>query len=255
MYAHDWDETLPPGIQTATAQVADLCPARKGAAVLSTVYDELFPYMKSTQIVQCPVAPSAIDMCRDIGNMAPELAGDPKLGIGNARTVGNFRYASYATNRTLFGLGGFNVAGEDIAQSIHKRLGSRLGLPYTLDQVPYPADTPALFDGYIVAQQPCMIAEARHNGTADVVYADGHSKAFHMAEQDQGDYAVDRTSGHAVNRHYIDHGPYRASPGELPNPSFNGIVTDPFCAKETNPSRECILRAAPPKRPQEGRRK
>jgi prepilin-type processing-associated H-X9-DG protein len=253
MYLQDWDEQMPPAVQTAAVQVADLCPDRKGPVVLGTIYDDLFPYMNSARILQCPNDPKAVDLCSDLGKLAPELAGEPLLGSGSVKSIGYFRYLSYAFNRTLFGLGGFKVAGADLTRAVHKRLGNRIGFPYGLDQIPYPADTPLLFDGYVIGQRPNMIVEARHIQTANVAYVDGHSKAFHLTELRDGDYLTDTASGRAMNRFCIDHGPYRSDPGAQPNSSFDGIVTDPVCAATTVPSRDCVSRSAPAPKPSRAR--
>jgi prepilin-type processing-associated H-X9-DG protein len=119
--------------------------------------------------------------------------------------------------------------------------------PTTLAQIQYPADTPTFYDGYIVGEQPVTIAVPRHTQTANVAYADGHSKAFHMSMQQNcgsGNAAClfDSATQLWVNQYYIDHGPYRANPGANLNAGFNGIVPDPTCtgADGASPQTLCI---------------
>jgi prepilin-type N-terminal cleavage/methylation domain-containing protein len=246
LYAQDWDETLPPAIQTSASPAADLCPDHNGPVVLNTIYDEIFAYMKSAQIVQCPNAPQAIDICNDLGAMAPEAAGEPQLAKGNVGPAGNFRYVSYGLNRTLFGIGGFRVAGADITGAVHRRLGNRIGFPYALDQIPYPADTPTLFDGAIAGHEQKIIAYGRVEDAAIVGYVDGHAEAFRMTSLNRSEDSHDGSGRWIVNRRYgVDSGPYRSDPGAPPNLSFDGIAKDPVCAATTVPSRDCVSRSAP----------
>jgi prepilin-type N-terminal cleavage/methylation domain-containing protein/prepilin-type processing-associated H-X9-DG protein len=240
MYTQDFDETLPPAIQTAVAQVSNICN-QSGGMLIATVYDVTFPYMKSAQILQCPSSPQAMDICTDLTLVTQAAAGDTGgLNIGNLTVVGNFRYASYVFNFYLFGVGGVVIAGVDLTDFAHNIPGVNIPWPKTLAQVGYPADTPTFYDGYLVGSWPITPAVARHSQTADVAYVDGHSKAFHMSQLQAGAYAVDQFTGLPINQYYIDHGPYRADPGAQLNSGFEGVVMDPVCTTEHNPAEECL---------------
>jgi prepilin-type processing-associated H-X9-DG protein len=241
MYTQDYDETLPPAVQTAVSTVADACPDNRGPMILTTVYDELFPYMKSGKVLQCPTEPKAISLCKDLPAMIAPISSEKTLGdLKGVRPFGNFVYVSYAYNRSLLGVGGFEVTGVDMTSVFHDALGDPAGYPATLAAIQYPADTVTFYDGYIAGQPSLMVADARHLHTANVSYVDGHSKPFHMAKQDKGSFEVDKVTGRPINQYYIDHGPYRSSPGQQPNSAFDGIVTDPVCAADPRPSDDCI---------------
>jgi prepilin-type N-terminal cleavage/methylation domain-containing protein/prepilin-type processing-associated H-X9-DG protein len=242
MYTQDYDETMPPAMQTAVTTVADVCPGLAGSFIINTIYDEMFPYMKSSQILQCPSAPQAVNLCVDFNTVISALASDASLTISTPKPVGNFVYASYVFNWYLFGIGGVTIAGVDLTSVVHSALSDLLPYPATLAQIGYPADTVTFYDGYIVGVQPVTIAIARHSQTADVTYVDGHSKAFHMAQLPSGSYTVDTVTGLPIDQYYVDHGPYRGTTGTWTqyNPGFNGIVIDPNCTTEKDPYNECI---------------
>jgi prepilin-type N-terminal cleavage/methylation domain-containing protein/prepilin-type processing-associated H-X9-DG protein len=247
MYTQDYDEQMPPAVQTAVgyANGINICPTT-GDFIIDTIYDELFPYMKSSQVLACPSAPQSVDMCVDpdniIGALSSQAGGLPIAST--ASPVGNFRYASYVFNWDLFGVGG--IYSDTVTTAIHNMLSGQIPYPATLAQIQYPADTPTFYDGYIVAvYPPITVAVPRHTQTANVAYADGHSKAFHMSLQPNcgsGNAACvyDDATQRWVNQYYIDHGPYRANSGDNPNAGFNGIVTDPVCNNTQRPWDDCL---------------
>jgi prepilin-type N-terminal cleavage/methylation domain-containing protein/prepilin-type processing-associated H-X9-DG protein len=249
MYTEDYDEQMPPAMQTAVSYAnaaGNICPTT-GDFIIDTVYDEMFPYMKSSQILVCPSATQALDMCVDPDNIIQALvsqAGNLPIAT-TASPVGNFRYASYVFNWDLFGVGG--IYSEEVTTTIHEALGGDIPYPATLAQIQYPADTPTFYDGYIVGKYPPItVASPRHTNTANVAYADGHSKAFHMTSQDcqgtssYGTCVFDGPTQRWTNAYYIDHGPYRANVGDAPNAGFNGIVTDPVCNNTQRPWNDCL---------------
>jgi prepilin-type N-terminal cleavage/methylation domain-containing protein/prepilin-type processing-associated H-X9-DG protein len=243
MYTQDYDESMPPALQTSVTQLYNLCGI-KADVLLNTVYDETYPYMKNAQILQCPSNPQSIDLCTDINTLITATAGNlagfdfPSIGL-----IGNFRYASYVFNYYLLGVGGVELAGVDITTPIHQYNNGEIPYPKALAQIGFPADTPSFYDGYIVGAQPITPAIPRHTQTANVAYVDGHSKAYHMSLQPvcpSTTCLLDSNTGLWINQSYIDHGPYRANPGDQLNSGFNGIVTDPVCTTETLPETQCI---------------
>jgi prepilin-type N-terminal cleavage/methylation domain-containing protein len=241
MYTQDYDETMPPAIQTAVSQVANVCPQIQSSFLLDTVFDEMFPYMKSSQILQCPSAPEAINLCVDLMDVVSGLAGDAGLTISTPAPVGNFTYASFVFNWYLFGVGGVEIAGVDLTSQVHEAMSDIIPWPAALAAIQYPADTPTFYDGYIVGSLPITPAVARHSMTTDVAYADGHSKAFHMSATPPQYVSTDAATQLPINQYYIDHGPFRGNPGNY-NAGFNGIVTDPNCVTEQHPYDDCITK-------------
>jgi prepilin-type N-terminal cleavage/methylation domain-containing protein len=242
MYTQDYDENEPPAIQSALAPLANVCGGTTYDYYVFSVYDAMYPYMKSSQILQCPDAPNAMDLCTDINLIVSGLAsayGLP-LNIGTLGPVGNFHLTSYVFNWDLFGVGALMVNGTDVTIGLQNVVGSAFPSPKALATIGYPADTPMFFDGTLVGELPITPAYAIHNQTVDISYADGHSKAFHMGLTPQADLLPqDQASGRYPNFYYIDHGPYRGNSWNLYTTSFNGLVTDPVCTSNS-PYDDCI---------------
>ncbi len=236
MYTQDFDEVLPPVANGSVTQVASLCGMSSPTVIVSTIYDMLFPYMKSSQIVVCPSAPQAVDLCADMTKIISALGGSASgISLSGIDIVGNLRYLSYVFNCGLFGVGDVVLSGVDLRAS----LGITRLEPNALAAVQYPADTPTFYDGYLTYGGGTVIAVARHSQTADLAYVDGHSKAFHMSYNPN--YVSDTGfTDLPENQYYIDHGPYRARAGEQPSAVFDGIVTDPVCVTESNPPDDCL---------------
>jgi prepilin-type N-terminal cleavage/methylation domain-containing protein/prepilin-type processing-associated H-X9-DG protein len=250
MYVQDYDERVPPMVTQATAEVADLCGNPNPMIIGATAYDLLWPYMKNSQVVVCPSAPQAVDLCAEITQLLSSVESQYGGGIGislpgSLSIVGNVRYLSYVFNIGLFGVGDVVLNGLDLRAALNYT-GHE---PTTMAAIQYPADTVTFYDGYLTVEGDVAIAIARHSGTADVAYMDGHSKAFHMGgpqavyQCDNPDYSCGGTStytGLPINQYYIDHGPYRARAGDRQNAAFDGLVTDPVCATSTNPPDDCV---------------
>jgi len=236
MYSQDYDETVPPLINGSVTQVRELCGISSPTIIASTVYDMLMPYSSSTQILICPSSPQAVDLCFDLSHALAALGSGLPIDPSGLDIVGNFRYISYVFNPGLFGVGDAIVAGVDL-----RVLLGDSHLPNPLASIQYPADTPTFYDGILATISPSTVAVARHSQTADLTFADGHSKAFHMALNPNP--VMDTTLNVPVNQYYIDHGPYRARPGSQPNASFDGIVTDPVCdsaVANEDPGHNCL---------------
>jgi prepilin-type N-terminal cleavage/methylation domain-containing protein/prepilin-type processing-associated H-X9-DG protein len=258
MYTQDWDETVPPLVNGAVAYQGTNTCGNPGAEFLAaTIYDIMWPYIKSSQVMVCPSAPGppgGVDLCSDLTTLLGQLAGEASafvtLGPGDLDIVGNVRYLSYVFNIGLFGIGDIILDGHDLRAAL-SYTGHE---PQPLAAIAFPADTATFYDGYLTVQGDVAIAAARHSGSADVAFADGHSKAFHMGEQqsydcDSKDYSCGGTPGSGnvytglpINQFYIDHGPYRARPNDRQNAAFDGIVTDPVCAlpNGSDPPSNCV---------------
>ena len=253
MYTQDWDETMPPAVQTTAAPVADLCGGQSYGAYIFSVYDALFPYMKSAQILQCPSSPTAVVLCTDLNYLVSSAASNYGLPINvSLGPTGNFRYASYVFNFYVFGIGGIVLGGVDLTPTLQGMIGKDFPTPKSMASIQYPADTTLFWDGMLVGQLPMTPAFARHNQTANIAYSDGHSKAFHMAITPSEYWmAKDPASGLVPNQYFIDHGPY--SGGSISETlsgvpiqyatSFNGIVVDPVC-NNPDPYHNCIWNGA-----------
>jgi prepilin-type N-terminal cleavage/methylation domain-containing protein/prepilin-type processing-associated H-X9-DG protein len=244
MYTQDYDETEPPLLQTAVSQVSDICNAGAPTIIMSAVYDALFPYMKSSQVLVCPSAPTAVDLCVDLNTVVKAVGGSiDGVNLGTPGIIGNFRYTSYVFNYYLFGIGGIEVAGVDLTGLAHS-LGN-LPYPKTLAAIGYPADTTTFWDGYIVGTEPIIPSIPRHTQSSNWIYADGHAKSFHMSQTPAEYVLIDPYTNLYVNQYYIDHGPYRGNPnsgryGERFNCAPLGLVIDPVCATATDPFTQCV---------------
>jgi prepilin-type processing-associated H-X9-DG protein len=209
----------------------------------------MFPYMQSAGIVVCPSAPQAVDLCTDIPlaiqTFSSQLGGAISVGPGDVDVVGNVVYLSYVFNCGLFGVGDavVNLGGTSI--DIRQIYTAAKYLPSTLADIQYPADTPTFYDGYITGNGGTVIANPLHTQTANLAYADGHSKSFRMSMQQNcgngnNNCVMDNMgTGKWTNQYYVDHGPYRAHNGDVPSATFDGIVTDPVCPT-TEDSRNCL---------------
>jgi prepilin-type processing-associated H-X9-DG protein len=122
-------------------------PAGAQVATMNTV---VLPYVKNDQLSQCPSEPQAMDV---VAMFAPY--GGPAPGTP--------RYTSYTTNADIF-LNGYLLmmtGGATVDESA----------------LPRAAETILLYDGNVTltGEQP---VQARHNGTFNAGFADGHAKSI-----------------------------------------------------------------------------
>lgn len=194
MYAQDYDETMPLGMYVRDS----------ATKTVETMYDELMPYQKSSEILQCLTAPKAVDWTANL------------LALG-WQADRNFRYSSYVYNVAVFGDGGNGV--------INKRPAMTLaGIQYTTDQ-------PIINDGWLCGGTSYyMPIEGRHNGGLNVVYMDGHAKWFKATKNPKVDPKYyDTAMRKQLDEWIITSGPFRSPNANYPRWEFLGIVVDPQC--------------------------
>jgi len=143
MCLQDYDETFP----------MSAFPAGTCVATLNTV---LVPYVKNAQLSQCSSEPKAMDQVAMFQMVGGPCPGTPQ-------------YTSYSVNDALFA-NGYNIAFMG-GTTVHETA------------VPRPSDTVMQYDGNATpppnSAQP---VQARHNGTLNANYADGHAKAASATE-------------------------------------------------------------------------
>jgi prepilin-type N-terminal cleavage/methylation domain-containing protein/prepilin-type processing-associated H-X9-DG protein len=218
-YIQDYDECYPISIYSPDLFTAS--PAHIVSAV-----DELYPYMKNIQILQCPSAPQQYNYVSQVEN-ACTLAGISCVPIDTS----HFTYGSYIFNIVVIADGpgpGFRSNGLPNPNPFtgHYR-------PIQTDAtVNYPADTPVWEDGAFDSQLNTPIF-ARHNNTANVCFADGHSKAYHE-NLNPTPTAYDSSIAMYDDQWYIASGPYRcpnsiAGTNTVENDQLYGLIRDPVC--------------------------
>lgn len=204
MYVQDYDETYP----------MNLYMGNNGPApCVFVVWVALVPYIKNVQVYQCPSAPKALDFPKAMGviGMPPACPASPPLA-----------FLSYFPNFALVDWGDPNNV-----------FGPNNGRPVkTMAQVEFPADTAVFYDSngtipdayFSIMDEP---VQARHHGTFNSSYADGHAKVVHAKPwvdatgKQLGGFAVD---GQAIlywkvtdNGPYLDKPELRGVPYKLPN--------------------------------------
>jgi prepilin-type processing-associated H-X9-DG protein len=146
MYAQDYDETLP-----MNSYWAGNC--------ISTFYWSVTPYVKNTQITQCPSESQAMDIFTMFAPFGGACAGTP-------------RFNSYAVNLSLFAN------------------GFALQPPVSLAAINNVAETAMIYDGNVsnrIMTSPLpphqfQPVQARHSDIFNVAFADGHTKALQASE-------------------------------------------------------------------------
>ncbi len=144
MYAQDYDETFP--------MSAYLVPPN----MVVTVFDEVAPYLKNTEVFICP-------------SYRPGIDWQQRLQLLGARYAGSFRYVSYVPNLGLFGdyLCGFKTRYTPVT---------------AMAGVPTPVETILFFDGYMKAGAELefynFLGYAHHSEGLVLNFEDGHSKWF-----------------------------------------------------------------------------
>jgi prepilin-type processing-associated H-X9-DG protein len=217
-YVQDNDEMLPPAMQSVASSA--------NSNVVSTVFDEIEPYIHDNQVLQCPSDPEAIDLSTDTALVVPYLS-------AKLTTVGTYRFTSYVFDYPLFGIGFAYLNGLPLGVA-------PLGLPgpKSLADTPYPANQPSYYDGYVAASGDVTIIDGRHFGCANVAYLDGHVKALKLMSN-TADVKVDRATKRPIDAWIVTSGPFRGDTASTPRSSLNGIVLDPVCGPDKLPSVDC----------------
>jgi prepilin-type N-terminal cleavage/methylation domain-containing protein/prepilin-type processing-associated H-X9-DG protein len=164
LYVQDYDETFP---------ILGAFGTENGSPCALAFDNILAPYTHNTPIWRCPTNPTANDfrtvsvavlhmpLCND--------AGVPASDPGNV---------SYMLNPTLL------TYGQPSPFALLLSGGKFSGSPVVpLAEVPYPAETPLMWDGIWTAPfGPCAAGdfaiEARHSEMVNVAWADGHAHAL-----------------------------------------------------------------------------
>ena len=180
MYTSDADGVYPMSVYDT--QAAALTPG--SGHVVATVYDVLMPFMKNTGILQSPVNSPGIDF----GGAYPDPSVLTRVGLVGQ---GNFKYASYAPNFSLFEdpaleLG---VLGQVVAPAVNETTLSQVSSTvafFTGRYVTKSDQAPARYSAYCKANWPQSAQElfGTNNFPGDDVYmnginiawADGHGK-------------------------------------------------------------------------------
>lgn len=215
MYVQDYDETFPMSLYI------DFAPA---SPCVNSFYIELQPYQKSSQIMQCPSKPMAVDFVAGWNNVVSPAVGLPPLCAGSPA----IRYLSYNFNYAVIENGSpSNIFGVDSNRTV-KRLAS----------FEYPADTALISDG-VPSSQPingppdyaCGLfyspVDARHNVFVNANFVDSHAKATKASPElapNGAQYTCAGLDGQVLNIYKIASGPYtgRQELWGIPHMDANG---------------------------------
>lgn len=153
-YINDYDETYPMSVYLSF---------RNNQPCAYTMISSLEPYIKNTEIYQCPSNRQAMDLDQFWRN----------LGFAGGDCA-QFRWLSYVGNFALFEDGPNNAI-----------TGAQNQPPIKMAELEFAAETTALQDGQLMQQGgTCNFSlfnspiEGRHSEMTSVTYADGHSKAL-----------------------------------------------------------------------------
>lgn len=143
MYVQDYDETFPFSSNINNNQC------------VSSFYWSVAPYVKNEQITQCPSEAQAIE--------AAKVLAIPQYGM--TPCTGTPKFTSYSVNGMVFKVGpAFNPT----------------STPLSLAALTLPAESIMFYDGNVAFtanfQGQIQVIQGRHSETANVAYADGHSK-------------------------------------------------------------------------------
>jgi prepilin-type N-terminal cleavage/methylation domain-containing protein/prepilin-type processing-associated H-X9-DG protein len=226
MYAEDYDGTY------SLSLYLEPDPAGSGLPAIVSVFDLFYPYVKNAQLAECPSAPSAWDFDSVVQHFPIPLT-----------TLHLLHQVSYVPNNVVIAQGTDDTP-------VTLLLGKRP--VQTEANIPYPADTVALYDGvwdYWLSPTPDpafgrVPAVGRHNQGANAALMDGHAKFFKMNPNTNPSVASQIPGMTYDDAWLVTSGPYRA-----PNPvhctgdyEFSGIVMDPQCLNpSTAPDAGCIV--------------
>jgi prepilin-type N-terminal cleavage/methylation domain-containing protein/prepilin-type processing-associated H-X9-DG protein len=121
--------------------------ANMAGTCVSTFYQVVHPYVKNNQIIQCPSEPQAMKVADLVGAPCPDTP----------------PYNSYTVNEGVFANGFYPGA-----------------FPATLAMISRPAETAQTYDGNTAigpGGSQLQLVQARHTGTFNLNYADGHAKS------------------------------------------------------------------------------
>ncbi|HZO91382.1 MAG TPA: prepilin-type N-terminal cleavage/methylation domain-containing protein [Chthonomonadaceae bacterium] len=208
LYVQDYDETFPINIYLSNESNGNPC--------IMTSYQELTPYQKNAQMLRCPSDGSPLDfpLAMSVISLPPPCSAAPPV-----------QFVSYQANYALIDDGDPNpIFGPETDRPV-KRMA----------EVEYPVETSAFSDANVTL--PGGTADfslfdspiqARHSGTVNSTYADGHAKLVHTKPnldangRQLGGYALDgkplldwiiTDSGPYQNRDELWGIPYKNSDG------------------------------------------
>lgn len=201
LYVQDYDEAFPINLYI-TADSSGPC--------VNSFYNEISPYQKSSQIMQCPSKPTAVDFIAG-WSVISSVTGLPSLCTGNPP----LRYLSYNFNYAVIENGSpSNIFGDDPSRAV-KRLA----------QFEYPADTGLISDG-VPSIQPvngppdfaCGVfyspVDARHSLFLNANFVDSHAKAVKANPETDAkgtQYTCAGLDGQIMKIFKIAQGPYEGS--------------------------------------------
>jgi prepilin-type N-terminal cleavage/methylation domain-containing protein/prepilin-type processing-associated H-X9-DG protein len=173
MYVQDYDETFPMSIYL---------PNNNPAARVWIFYDALAPYMKNTQILQCPSEPKRI--------ATSEIQAIIPIPLGT-----NLQYVSYNGNYAVFEDGPNNA----LTVANHATVG--------IGEIPKPSETFVMGDGEIELQPNIFDSPVlgAHNAGFNASFCDGHAK-WGKCEKQTTSY-ID-LGGNSIPFERISGGPY-----------------------------------------------
>lgn len=154
LYLQDYDETFPMSAYLSVTPMDQPCVLGLGTA--------LQPYLPSQPLLRCPTEPDAF-------SFTPFLR---RLGIPGGECGGE-REGSYAINTGIF------VAGDVPPLGMEKKR------PIRLSELSFVSLTALVYDGDVAGKTECgyrrlgAALKGRHQGRLNVLFADGHGKAWH----------------------------------------------------------------------------
>ena len=199
MYVQDYDETFPINLYINFSE---------DPPCVFSFYNELQPYQKNANIMQCPSNPRAVDFQAGWGTISA-VTGLPGLCKGSPP----IQFLSYNFNYAVIENGSpSNIFGENPNRAVK-----------TLASFEYPSEVGLISDG-VPTLQPinrppdfrCGVfyspVDARHNAVLNANYADGHAKALHAnpSKSDTGvQYTCAGLDGQILKMYRIAQGPYQ----------------------------------------------